>query len=197
MGGDSNDGLGINFMWLHKTQDKESVEAALKEIETSTDRAAAIVAVAFVEDHLTMALRRRFVQDEKALDAMFNERGALGAYGAKSELAYLVGMFSDRVASDLNYLRKIRNKFAHNVEIDSFSSPPVKDWAMNLKLVDYYNLEFTTGNSEDGTLFTQSIIDESSKPKLTIPRGRFIVTCQCLLSIFILDKPPKIEKPHA
>jgi hypothetical protein len=134
-------------MWMHKTQNKESAEAALREIETSTDRATAIVAVAFVEDHMTIALRRRFVRDEKALDEMFKESRPVGAFGPKIQLAYLVGMFSGRVASDLHYLRRMRNEFAHNFEIDSFGSAPVKDWAMNLKLVDYYNLEVTTGQT--------------------------------------------------
>ena len=37
-------------MWLHKTQDKESAEAALKEIETSTDSR---------HRHCSRGLRRR------------------------------------------------------------------------------------------------------------------------------------------
>jgi DNA-binding MltR family transcriptional regulator len=195
MGGDSADGgIGRNFMWwMH---DKGSLQEAIKEIETSTDRAAAIVAVAFVEDHLTSALRRRFHQDEKVLDEMFRESGPLGTFGAKTQLAYLVGMFSSRVASDLNYLRKIRNKFAHNVEIDSFSNLPVKEWAMNLELVDHYNIEFTSDELENGTVISFGIITESNRPKLKTPRGRFIITCQCLLSIFVLDQPPTLSEPR-
>jgi hypothetical protein len=90
---------------------------------------------------------------------------------------------------------KIRNAFAHKFQIDSFSGAPVKDWAMNLQLVDYYNVEFV-GKSEDGVDVTFSIIDKSNKPKLKTPRGRFTVTCQGLLTIFTLDEPPKLDTPR-
>ena len=63
-------------MWFHRS--KGSLDAAIKEIETGTDRAAAIVAAAFIEDHLTTALRRRFHQDDKVLDEMFREIRPIG-----------------------------------------------------------------------------------------------------------------------
>jgi hypothetical protein len=126
---------------------------------------------------------------------MFRESGPLGTFGTKINLAYLIGMFGSRVRSDLHYVRKIRNAFAHNVQIDSFFSSPVKEWAMSLVLVDYYSVELV-GKSEDGVDVTHSIIDKTNKPKLKTPRGRFTVTYQGLLTIFILDNPPALVTPH-
>jgi hypothetical protein len=184
-------------MWMHPTTDEPLLYAVIKEIETSSDRTAAIVAAAFVEDRLTTALRRRFRQDEEVLNEMFRETGGpLSAFGVKSNLAYLLGMFSGQAASDLKYMQKIRNKFAHNVEIDSFSIAPVNNWAMNLTLVDFYNVEIITGTLENGEPIKLSLINESNKPALKTPRGRFIITCQCLLSIFMLDEPPALVAPR-
>jgi hypothetical protein len=75
-------------MWMHPTTDTPLLHAVIKEIETSSDRTTAIVAVAFIEDQLTTALRRRLHQDEKVLGDMFRETGPLGAFGTKINLAY-------------------------------------------------------------------------------------------------------------
>jgi hypothetical protein len=101
-------------------------------------------------------------------------------------------MFSDRTLSDLNYLKKIRNKFAHDIEIDSFSSAPVNDWAMNLKLVDFYNVDIVIGTLENGESIKLDLINENNEPALKTPRGRFLITCQCLSSVFMLDVPPAL-----
>jgi DNA-binding MltR family transcriptional regulator len=183
-------------MWMHNKKEARSLAAAIKEIETSTDRAAAIVAAAFVEDHLTTALRRRFHQDEKILDELFRGTGPLAPYSTKIKLAYLMGMFSEQTASEIHYIRKIRNEFAHNIETDSFSCVPIKDWTANLTLVDRYNVEIDAIRDDRSTTVKLSLVNEDNRPALKTARGRFIITCQCLLSIFMLDSTPAIEAPH-
>ncbi len=180
-------------MVMLSLDEARSLAAATKEIEASTDRGAAIIAGAFVDDHLRTALRRRLRQDEQILNEMFNGYGPLSTFSTKIKLAYLIGMISEATASDLDYIRKIRNQFAHSTEIASFLSPPVKDWAMNLTLVDRFNLEIAATRDGRGTTVTASFIDENNRPLLKTPRGRFVLTCQCLLSMFTLDEPPTLD----
>jgi len=182
-------------MLMLSLDEARSLAAAIKEIEASTDRGAAIIAGAFVEDHLRTALRGRLRQDKPILDEMFNSYGPLSSFSTKIKLAYLIGVISEETASDLDYIRKIRNKFAHRTEIDSFSSPPVKDWAMNLTLVDRFNMEIAATRDSRGITVTASFIDENNRPLLKTPRGRFVLTCQCLLSMFTLDEPPALDLP--
>jgi DNA-binding MltR family transcriptional regulator len=181
-------------MWIYK-DDAKSLASAIKEIETSTDRAAAIVAAAFVEDHLTTALQRRFHQDDEIINELFRGTGPLAPYSTKIKLSYLMGMISKQTATDLHYIRKIRNEFAHNIETTSFLNSPIKDWAMNLTLVDRYNLEVGVTRADRNTSVTLSLIIEDNRPALKTPRGRYVITCQCFLSIFLLIRPPPFDNP--
>jgi hypothetical protein len=81
------------WAWISKDEaEKEALMAAFEDIENSSDRAAAIVAAAFLEDHLAIALKRHFHQDEKILNETFRSSGPLGSFSAKINMAFLVGL---------------------------------------------------------------------------------------------------------
>ena len=154
-------------MWIHHS-DYKSVDAAIKEIETGTDRATGIVASAFVEDHLTTVLRKRFHQDEDLLNRLFKGEGPLASFSVKINMAFLIGLFSNRATSDLHRIRKIRNAFAHNVANDSFTKPPIKDIAMDLSIPDWYALELKADTIDDDPAAAFTIKIPSDEDKTTI-----------------------------
>jgi len=96
-----------------------------------SDRAAAILAAAFLETYLADYLRVFFVDDPECV-RLLEETAPLGSFAARAQVAYAFGLLTPEVASDLRYIRKIRNLFAHDISELSFSSPRVKDLCSNL-----------------------------------------------------------------
>jgi DNA-binding MltR family transcriptional regulator len=62
--------------------------------------------------------------------------GALGPYGARVHLGYLLGLYGGTVYSDLKTIGGIRNKFAHKAENLSFGTQSIGDKCKNLSFVD-------------------------------------------------------------
>jgi len=96
-----------------------------------SDRAAAVLAAAFLESFLGDYLRAFFVDDPEPAK-LLEENRLLGSFGARAQVAYAFGLVTPAVASDLRYIGKIRNLFAHDISELSFSSPRVKDLCGNL-----------------------------------------------------------------
>jgi hypothetical protein len=85
----------------------------IREIENSADRAAGIVAAALLEDMLTECLKRRLKKGDRATSFLSGEGGAVGSFGAKITLGFLLGIYDDRTRQNLTLISKVRNYFAH------------------------------------------------------------------------------------
>lgn len=96
-----------------------------------SDRAAAILAAAFLEAYLVVYLRV-FLVDDPECATLFEETAPLGTFAARAQVAYAFGLLTPEVARDLRYIRRIRNLFAHEVTDLSFSTPQIKDLCSNL-----------------------------------------------------------------
>lgn len=110
----------------------ESVQA---EIAKSTDRACAIIGGAYVEQKLFDCLRQYFVRDADALEAA-RTRGMLKDFAMKIDAAYLTGFISAEFRDDLHIIRRVRNRFAHDLAEASFREQQIADWVSNIKKVN-------------------------------------------------------------
>jgi DNA-binding MltR family transcriptional regulator len=125
------------------------LRAAFEDIENSSDRAAAIVAAAFLEDHLAIALKRHFHQDEKILNETFRSSGPLGSFSAKINMAFLVGLCSKEACKELHTIKDIRNEFAHKGLTRDFNSQRVRDLANNLTFGKKWKITIAEIGKED------------------------------------------------
>jgi hypothetical protein len=57
----------------------------------------------------------------------------LGTFSTRIVATHALGLISDREAAELNTLRKVRNRFAHEVHV-SFETDAVRDICSNLKM---------------------------------------------------------------
>ena len=80
--------------WLHSEDvPPDAIVAMIKEVESGSDRAAAILAASCVEDQLAFAIKCKLCPDDKALIRdMFQVRGPLGSFSAKISMGYLLGL---------------------------------------------------------------------------------------------------------
>lgn len=115
------------FAWLTSSE----VRQALNEIGDSTDRAAAVLAGALLEDQLIRLLERSTLDDLK--DFRLRVDRSLG-FSDHCTWAYRLGLIDEDILAELRILGRIRNEFAHNWASNlSFESGRVADLVGNLR----------------------------------------------------------------
>jgi DNA-binding MltR family transcriptional regulator len=96
-------------------------------------RAAAIMWPIIVERRVDNLFKIALRPDEKVFNELFRPSGALGNYGVKVQLAYLLGWIGEDIFKDLVTISKIRNRFAHCLEVKDFSDQRIEAWLNNLR----------------------------------------------------------------
>jgi len=96
-------------------------------------RAAAITMAAlverFLEEAIVSCLRR---QDEKTVGSLVDTGGPLASFSSKIRLAYALRIIESPERDDLDWIREIRNVFAHAVRPITFSNPLVMDRVLKM-----------------------------------------------------------------
>jgi len=115
-------------------------ETLITELENQTDRGAAIIGVAWVEEALQAAIESVLESDKKTWDRLFGRSGPLSSLSAKIDLARLLNICSKVIAKDLHLLREIRNDFAHTIAAKdhtglTFKSTHIADKCFTIKCI--------------------------------------------------------------
>jgi len=92
------------------------------------ERGLVLSVAAFSEDCLGRLLTAHLREGKAASDLIEGFNAPLGTFSARIKAGYAIGLLSDEQYRDLEFLRKIRNEFAHNWEGCSFEKPNIKDW---------------------------------------------------------------------
>jgi hypothetical protein len=103
----------------------------IKEIREQSDRAAAILAVSFLEDRLAALLQAWLVDEPNIVSKMFGGSGPLATFLAKIDMGLLLGILEKSRHRELHLIRDIRNKFAHGLEALTFETPRIRDQCEN------------------------------------------------------------------
>lgn len=175
----------------------EKLRAVLAEIDTGNHRATALVAAAFVEEHLTLLIRDRLQHDSKLERDMFRPGGPLGDFGVKINLGYFLSLYTKNAWKELDTIKRIRNEFGHTIEMSSFDQSPVREWCMNLNRWRLVKIQTRAGRSWGSLMLSMDEGKEGALPLVSIKEGgsekrpydRYLVACQFYIGIFtILSK---------
>jgi hypothetical protein len=99
----------------------EQISMFTAELEKQTDRGAAIIAAAVLEDLLAAVVQRRLIElSGKRTEALFGRMAPLSTFSAKIEMGFALGIYGDDGRIHLDTIRDVRNKFAHKFESLSF-----------------------------------------------------------------------------
>ncbi len=121
------------FKKLQSIQIKQAYEFG-SILTKESDRGCALFAAAFLDQALLEYLTNRLVASKgKTRDSFYNGTGPLATFSARINMAYFLGGISAPTKSDLNIIRKIRNEFAHSVEVNSFNEKTIADKCKSLK----------------------------------------------------------------
>lgn len=102
----------------------------------SNERGAALSCVAYLDAIIADHIKLIMVDDSDAITQMFGEQGSLGGFGSRVRFSYLLGLVDKFIYRELLTINKIRNAFAHRINVESFSSPEVQDHVSNLAIIN-------------------------------------------------------------
>lgn len=109
-----------------RVPDPADVEATLLHLHQHDDRTAAIVGASLVESVVERLLISSFSSSASDLNQrLFENRGPLSDFNSKIVVAQAFGVIGDRVADDIQRIRRIRNCFAHARLPVNFEEPAI------------------------------------------------------------------------
>ena len=101
-----------------------------KDLPKESERGQVLIVSAFLEDMLEQALRA-LLPEHAATTSLLKRDGPISSFGAKTWLARSLGLINDGEYSNLETVRKIRNKFAHAVQC-SFEHDEIRTLTLKL-----------------------------------------------------------------
>ncbi len=154
---------------------------AIEEItQSDSDRVAAIVGVAMLDDTLRLTLTER-LQNEKDINRkLLKVNGALGNTVPKIDLLYLLYAFEKPVRNALYGLSDLRNFFAHNLDA-SFDSHE-KEMVNAMKLLILH---------QNRTYYPHHLFDRDSEHEIAAVsnnRDKFLINLKLCLIALMRDR---------
>ncbi|MGA9265487.1 MAG: transcriptional regulator [Rhodomicrobium sp.] len=131
----------------------------LHELNHESDRGSVLICCSYIEDLLRESLRSFFLAQLEADNLLEGFNAPLGSLSARATAAYCCGLISEREFTEIKYLRKIRNEFAHN-KTASFEDNRIADLCRNL---------------------TFCVPDKEGEPPLW-PQGKFVTAAVSLIA---------------
>ena len=101
-------------------------------LEAETDRGKACVGDAMLDELVKNIFVHRLV-DSRAAEEQFSFGRSLGSHGIRLKIAHMLGWIGPETYHDCDKIHNIRNRMAHNLEVDSFEHEQVRDLVKALK----------------------------------------------------------------
>lgn len=134
----------------------------IKELESESDRAVALIGAAHLDTALESLLKASFAGGDTVENKLFNSPNApLGTFSSRIAMAYGLGHIGPKCFKTLEAIREIRNAFAHHRRIMKFEDPAVREWIK--------------------TSFALPYILPDPEPDLSLMRNRYIWTTKSVL----------------
>jgi mannitol operon repressor len=113
--------------------DVKDFSVFLHEFQSETDRGAALVGAALIDQRLADTLRAFMVAGKVAGELLDGGTAPLGTFSARARASYALGLLDQHEFSECNIIRKIRNEFAHRVHGTAFTTPPIASLCHSLQ----------------------------------------------------------------
>jgi hypothetical protein len=110
------------------------VRAMIRETKGESDRAMALTMGAVIDSQVHAIVRKRLLSGLHGRSRLFDGPAApLGTAFARNAFLYEIGAISSALHADLELVRRVRNQFAHEWAINSFSHRRVAGLVDNLQ----------------------------------------------------------------
>lgn len=158
---------------------EEQISKLFESLKEESDRAAAVLGVAFLDALLEDAIATRFV--EQFDRRIFESEGALATFSRRIALARAMGWIHQDTAIDLGIVRKVRNAFAHDYSHElSFASEKINSLLQSLTTVAAAREALAPLFSWDKLSQEQRTVLDEAKRNVTEPRRAFYIAVLAL-----------------
>ncbi len=120
----------------------EDVSGWMAEFQNETDRGAALLGAAFLDEQLKEVLRQFLVPAPRAIEKLLGVDRPLGTFSSRILATYLLGLITREWYADIDLVRKIRNHFAHHLHGTTFADQKVAGWCSSLMAPNRLDLEY-------------------------------------------------------
>ena len=107
--------------------------AMLKELNAETERGVTLVVTSFLDRLLEDALAAFLMKNDSARNLLSGFNAPFGTLNTKIAGCHALGIITDAEMRQCSILRKVRNEFAHQIEV-TFENGRVKDLCENLSV---------------------------------------------------------------
>ena len=118
---------------------ERKVDVFLSEFQQETDRAAAVLGAAYLDQALEHLLRKRLLGGNKLKGELLGTDKPLGSFSARIKVAFAIGSLHKAAYDDLEIIRRIRNEFAHQTMGFSFQRPEIVSRCQQLRLPVWFS----------------------------------------------------------
>jgi hypothetical protein len=153
------------------------LNAFSERFRAESDRACAVLGAAMVDSRLeSLYVRRlRYFKDD-----LLSERGPIGTFYSRIELAHALAWINTDVHHDLDKIRKVRNEFAHSFDHNlSFANPSITDLCNNLHTAQTILDAYEIAASKPHKNFSAEII-RAMGSIFRPPRARYEITVELI-----------------
>jgi hypothetical protein len=127
---------GVSFQGLTMNLEKEfenNFKQILNDLKGESERGVVIVIASHLDVRLEDLLKTALTPSPTATDMMFDGPNALlQSFSNKIDFCYRLGLLSSFATRSLHLIRKIRNKFAHNISSICFNEPDIESQVSEL-----------------------------------------------------------------
>jgi len=134
-----NNGEGLTTL-LHNKSFPPDMQASIlqllyfrTELESESDRGAALFASSHLENMLTQLLRKKLIGTKKEHKLLFDYSGPLGTFSSLNAMCRALGLLTKETCDDIDIARRIRNKFGHSPLNMSFESKQVSSLVLSFR----------------------------------------------------------------
>lgn len=159
------------------------------------DRGLILSLAAFAEEALGRLIEAFMLPVQASKDLLAGFNAPLGTFSSRIKASYALGLINEEQFKDLEYLRKIRNEFAHAWEHVSLSQEKLASMARNMSF-SYLDDDFPeTSADKVRTSITALLTDISSMAQQIHAKGtRVKVTGTRLIPMFSGDFSGQIQQ---
>jgi len=108
-----------------REDDLNDFSAFLKEFQDETDRGAALVGAALLDQKLADTLRGFMVKSPAADELLDGGAASIGSFSARIKAAFALGLIDVHERHECDLIRKVRNEFAHRTHGTTFADSKI------------------------------------------------------------------------
>jgi DNA-binding MltR family transcriptional regulator len=147
----------------------------LEQLNKESDRGCVLISAGFAEELLRKVLEAFFIESDCSSDLLSGSNAPLGSFRARIDGSFALGLLDEVERFDLNQIRKIRNKFAHQIET-SFDDEQIRGLCASLRFRVPSNVSKVEPRGQFTTAAVAHILRLTNRPHYVAQKRRTVET---------------------